>query len=239
MALKPASFSWPTVTSFAIAMAALEAIVVVYLRQLYYPDGFAFPLVRLSNQAMIIESFRELATIVMLISIAMLTVRKNDLRFALFLFLFAIWDIWYYIWLWVLLGWPESLFTWDILFLIPLPWLGPVITPVLCSLAMLLYTFVMFRYDKMGIELNIRLWQKLCTFLGIALVLFTFMYDYGLIVLNSISDDSTTTEIILNRALTEFVPVWFNWPVFLVGFAFLLYPAIYSLTRLYSPKQPS
>jgi hypothetical protein len=239
MVTAPAFYRWLTITSFAIAMAALEAIVVVYLRQLYYPNGFDFPLVRLSNAALGIECLREAATIVMLATVAMLAVRKNQLKFALFLFLFAVWDIWYYIWLWLLLGWPESLFTWDILFLIPLPWLGPVITPVLCSLAMILYTYVIFRYEYSGIELRILPWQKFCTFFGIALVLYTFMYDYGLIVLNAISEQGTDKEAYLNKALTSFVPQWYNWPVFLAGFAFLILPAINALTRLNSSTSTS
>ena len=31
-------------TLFSIAMGLLEAVVVMYLRELYYPAGFAFPL---------------------------------------------------------------------------------------------------------------------------------------------------------------------------------------------------
>ena len=45
-------------------------------------------------------------------------------KFAFFLFLFGVWDIFYYIWLKVFLHWPASLLTWDVLFLIPVPWVA-------------------------------------------------------------------------------------------------------------------
>jgi hypothetical protein len=49
---------------------------------------------------------------------------------------FGLWDIFYYIWLWVFIGWPRSVFELDLLFLIPLPWWGPVLSPVLIALLM-------------------------------------------------------------------------------------------------------
>jgi hypothetical protein len=40
---------------FGVAMAFLEASVVVYLRQLYYPGVFAIPLVRIPERMNLIE----------------------------------------------------------------------------------------------------------------------------------------------------------------------------------------
>ena len=128
------------VTFFAIAMGYLEAIVVAYLRALYYPNGFNFPLANLvQSEILLIEWVREFATIVMLVTVAMLAGKKFFERSAYFIFAFAVWDIFYYVFLKVILDWPASLFTWDVLFLIPWPWVGPVITPVLCSLLMIFY----------------------------------------------------------------------------------------------------
>ena len=85
------------VTIFAIAMGFLEAVVVVYLRKLYYPNGFNFPLKGFIDPSIIsIEWVREFATIVMLITIAMLAGKKLYERFAYFIYVFAIWDIFYY-----------------------------------------------------------------------------------------------------------------------------------------------
>jgi len=35
------------------------------------------------------------------------------------------------------LDWPASFYTWDILFLLPVPWTGPVLAPVLVSAVMI------------------------------------------------------------------------------------------------------
>ena len=102
---------------FAVAMGYFEAAIVVYLRELYYPEGFSFPLTVPPVRLIIIELFREAATIIMLISVAALAARKFWERFGYFIILFGIWDIFYYISLKVTLNWPSTLFDWDILFL--------------------------------------------------------------------------------------------------------------------------
>ena len=127
-----------TVSLFAVVMGYFEAVVVVYLRKLYYPEGFSFPLRLISERLIVIELFREAATIVMLITVAVLVGKKFWERFGYFLILFGVWDIFYYIWLKVTINWPSSLFDRDILFLIPLPWIGPVIAPVLIALLMII-----------------------------------------------------------------------------------------------------
>ena len=127
----------PWVTLFAVAMGFLEAAVVVYLRELYYPDGFRLPMLVLPDHIALIELLRELATLLMLFAVAMLAGTDRTDRFFVFTYVFGVWDIVYYLGLWAFLGWPESLYTWDILFLIPLPWLGPVFYPVVVSLMLI------------------------------------------------------------------------------------------------------
>lgn len=138
------SFTAPTrrhllwLSVFAIAMAQLEATVVVYLRQLFYPDGFRFPLVIIEGEIAAIEVAREVATVVMLFAVAKLfSARDRWRQYSAFLWAFGVWDIFYYVWLWVMLRWPSSLLEPDVLFLIPLPWIGPVLAPVLISLVMM------------------------------------------------------------------------------------------------------
>ena len=58
---------------FSIAMAYLESAVVVYLREIYYPDGFSFPLTPINAYIFITEFWREIATIIMLAGIGVLT----------------------------------------------------------------------------------------------------------------------------------------------------------------------
>jgi hypothetical protein len=116
-----------------VAMGWFEAAVVVYLRELYYPDGFRFP-VRIVWDAVIrVEIVREAASLLMLAGAARLAGRRFLERFAAFMILFGAWDLLYYAFLKLLLDWPASLAAWDILFLIPLPWVGPVWAPCLVS----------------------------------------------------------------------------------------------------------
>ena len=118
---------------FGLAMAYVEAAVVVYLREIIYPEGFAFPLKAISMRLGAVEVAREAATILMLLSVTYVAEKTRRGRFACFVFLFGLWDLGYYLWLWVTIGWPDSLMTWDILFLIPLAWSSPVLAPILVS----------------------------------------------------------------------------------------------------------
>jgi tellurite resistance protein TehA-like permease len=123
---------------FAVAMAFVEAAVVVYLRGLFYPEGFYATLAEFPVFYYGTEVFREAATIIMLASVAVLAARRNWWeRGAYFLFCFGVWDIFYYVWLYALLAWPPSLMTSDVLFLIPIPWVAPVVAPVSASVVMI------------------------------------------------------------------------------------------------------
>lgn len=123
---------------FAIAMAQLEATVVVYLRELYYPEEFPFPLANIRDRIALIEIIREAATLVMLIAVAKLYSRTDAWRqYGAFLYVFGLWDVFYYVGQWAMLAWPTSLLDWDVLFLIPLPWLGPVLAPLTIALVMI------------------------------------------------------------------------------------------------------
>lgn len=140
------------VTLFAIAMGYVEAAVVVYLRALYYPDGFPIPVKlgslpirftripefenRMPQSMLRTEVGREVATIVMLVSLALLAGSTPAQMLGVFLLAFGVWDIFYYVFLKLLIRWPESLKTLDVLFLIPVPWIGPVWLPVCVSVGM-------------------------------------------------------------------------------------------------------
>ena len=163
------------VAVYAIAMAAVESAVVVYLRALH---AGAAPLSVLEYQLPMrwlgIEVAREAATLVMLITVAAIaagTAWEGLLYFAL---MFGVWDIFYYVWLFVFIGWPPSLFTWDILFLIPVPWLGPVIAPVIVSLCLI--GGALWLLSRPDVRLSRRAW--VLASLGCALVLLSFMIDY-------------------------------------------------------------
>ena len=80
-----------------------------------------------------VEIVREAMTMVMLASVAFLSVRTSRERIAIFLYTFALWDISYYLGLWAVVRWPTSLLTPDVLFLIPVPWYSQVWYPLLVS----------------------------------------------------------------------------------------------------------
>ena len=123
-------FLW--VSAYAIAMAFLEAVVVVYIRGLLQITNDHVAL----GPYVTMETWREAATLVMLASVGWLAGRKRLDRWAYGWFAFGMWDIWYYVWLKVLIDWPASLLSLDTLFLIPLTWWGPVIAPMLIAAMM-------------------------------------------------------------------------------------------------------
>jgi hypothetical protein len=131
-------------TLFAVAMALLESAVVVYMRYLYYADNprEIFPLRFLNSYDTILELSREAATVIMILTVALLADRSSRTRsFAAFVFVFGVWDLFYYFWLKVLMDWPSSWLEWDVLFLIPSVWLGPWICPAMISLLFIAWGF--------------------------------------------------------------------------------------------------
>jgi hypothetical protein len=195
-------------------MGYLETAVVVYLREIYYPDGFSFPLTAVESTIVITEFWREVATLVMLIGISILTGKTTSQRFAFFLLTFAIWDIFYYVFLYVLLGWPSSLMTWDILFLIPVPWVGPVITPVIVSTLMIILAFHIIYFNK-----KLHRLEWILSLMGSLIVIISWVQDYwsfsaqratnGVWTLSSKHDLFDTVE--------QYIPSSFNWYIFFLG----------------------
>jgi hypothetical protein len=208
------------VTLFGIAMAYLESAVVVYLRALMYPEGFSFPLAPADNHILITEVFREIATLIMLLGIAIISGKTFHERFAWFLYCFAIWDIFYYVFLKVLEGWPESLMTWDVLFLVPVTWVGPVITPVIASLTMILFAgfIIYFRAKGLTIAIKWKEWALLVS--GSLILIISWSLDFSKYILEHISFpelfDLTNKELLFKVA-QEYIPESFNWLLFWVG----------------------
>ena len=182
---------------FGTAFGYLEAAVVSYLRllheparQRFYPGrpaGDLFPLLTPDqmratgseqSQILAIEIGREAATIAMLAALALAVARNAGQWAAAFVIAFGVWDVTFYLFLKVLLGWPASVFTWDILFLIPLPWVGPVLAPVLVSAAMIV-AGVWHLHSEARLE-PIRIGRAHWTGLiaGAAVIVVSFAEDY-------------------------------------------------------------
>ncbi len=165
------------VAIFAIAMAYAEAAVVVYLRDIFHPEGFEFPLKEFHDYKIGVEMFREAATIFMLIAVAALAGTKFWERFAYFILSFGIWDIFYYVWLKVILDWPSTLFDWDVLFLIPVPWIGPVIAPVSVSVLMIVFSIIMVRSIQGGLEFRPAILSFIVAIAATAVIFYSFISD--------------------------------------------------------------
>lgn len=207
---------------FSIAMGFLEAAVVVYLRLLYYPNGFDFPIepvIAMEPNVILVEFFRELATIIMLLYVGISSGKTNQERFAFFLFCFAIWDLFYYVFLYLTLSWPSSLFTWDLLFLIPVPWIGPVITPVIISILMIVLSVVLVKSSRsIKKQLLSKVeWALLIT--GSIVVILSWVLDYldfvyqkhGTFSIWNISNEE------MNVLSLQYVPIDFYWKTFFLG----------------------
>ncbi len=180
---------WVWVAIFAIAFAWVESAVVVYLRELYFDGGFSFPLVihwedghHVIDPLVRIEFVREIATILMLVVAGCLAGNNRFQKFCFFMIAFGLWDIFYYIWLFVMVRWPTSLMTWDLLFYVPLPWVGPVITPVLIALAMIIAGSIIIYYQERGYAVGWR-WYDMAVELGFGLLMIiAFCWDWKNII---------------------------------------------------------
>ena len=211
-------FVWLAV--FAVAMGFLEGIVVIYLRELYYPDGFDFPLKLMPPELVTIEWIREITTLIMLAAVGIIAGRNNLQRIMYFLFAFGVWDIFYYVALKLLIGWPASLLTWDILFLIPVSWLGPVLAPVICSFTMIAMAVLITGKQEKGSVIDSRPFDWILITGGAAIILFTFMADYLKLIIDSgLFGSKNTTDAggqLLNM-ITDYVPRTYRWFLFIIG----------------------
>ena len=165
------------VSVFAVSFALVEAAVVVYLRAIYYPEGFTLPLSVIRWDHVKVEIVREMATLVMLASVAVLAGKTKWQRIGFFLMGFAVWDIFYYLWLKVFLDWPISIVDWDVLFLIPIPWIGPVLAPLLISGILLSAGLVMITHEDRSPPFRVRRGEMAVTLLATLVLLYTFMAD--------------------------------------------------------------
>lgn len=138
-AVRAAAARWLVVAAYAVAMAYVESAAVLYLRTIYGgidPVGPRRTVFDPLPDFGWIEIGREVATMVMLAGVAWLAGRGTAGKIGAFAVAMGVWDIFYYVFLWLFAGWPASLLAPDILFLIPLPWWGPVLSPMLLAAIM-------------------------------------------------------------------------------------------------------
>jgi hypothetical protein len=227
MKTAPTNFArWWIVVVFAIGMAWVESAVVFYLRSMinriepYQPD----PLPVIGGFALV-ERPRELATMVMLFAVGFLAGRTWRARTGYAAIAFGVWDIFYYVFLKIICGWPHSLLDWDVLFLLPLPWWGPVLAPVLISLLMILWgTFAsQFERAPRASLSNRPVW--VLNLAGMALALYVFMAD-------AIAAAHRGLD-----AIRTVLPERFNWPLFGVALVLMSAPVMQIGRRLLMQQQ--
>jgi len=199
------------VTIFSIAMGFMETAVVIYIREIYYPAGFNFPIVPVSRLILATELSRELATIVMLMSVGFLSGRNFKERFAFFLFSFAVWDLTYYLFLKLVINWPASLLTWDLLFLIPIPWAGPVLAPCIISLNMIFLAFIIIYLQEKNYKVIFKWYDWMLMLFYSLLIISTFTIGYLNLILTT---GESIAELQVSEKIMQFVPFYYNWYVF-------------------------
>lgn len=165
---------------FAAAFGYIESAVVVYLREIFYPAGFTFPLPNLlafdpaQKYLLLTEIGREAATIAIILAAAFLFGRNRRQRFAYFMVIFAVWDIFYYVWLKVILDWPASIMDWDILFLIPVTWASAVLYPIIMSVIMLVFAAAVLYRNAIGKPLKVTVLDWLLFSLAAVVIVVSF-----------------------------------------------------------------
>jgi len=204
---------WMVVVIFAVAMAWVEAACVYYLRVLVDRlDPYQANPLPIAGALGPVEIVREAATLVMIAAVGWLAGRTRVARLGYAAVAFGVWDICYYVGLRLITGWPHSLFDWDILFLLPLPWWGPVLAPVCIALLLVAGGTLACRADDAGARAVAvaRGWWR-ASWAGIALALYVFMAD-------------AIDAVRHGRDVTAVLPRTFNWPAFSLALALMAAP---------------
>lgn len=191
---------------FAIAMAYVEAAAVAYLREAYGINDLLSDLPDRPDRLVAIELGREFATLVMLATVGILAGKRLQDRTGYFVLAFGAWDLAYYAWLSLFVGWPRSPFDWDVLFLLPLPWWGPVIAPAVIAMMMCVGGAATIVQADRGIAWRLDRLNVGLAAAGIAIVLFTFMFD----AIGAVPDGLD--------AVAKVRPSEFLWTLFIAGF---------------------
>ena len=172
----------------------VEAAVVIYLRQLLHVEGSNITLSGIPRGIFTVEIVREFTTLVMLVSVGVLAGSRPMGRFGSFIIAFGVWDIFYYVFLSIFHGWPRSFLDWDLLFLIPVPWMAPVLAPVLVSCGLIFSGYWLLIREQQKKRIVVSLSDWIIEAVATVLILYSFTNN------NSVS----TPEV-------------FSWIIFLAG----------------------
>ena len=219
---------WAIVISFAIAMAWVEAASVFYIRALVdriVPyQANPLPQEAMTGTLGYVELWREAATLVMIATLGLLAGRTWRRRAGYAALAFGAWDIFYYVFLRLISGWPRTLLDWDILFLLPLPWWGPVLAPVSIALVMIVWGTLTTQSDDAATDARWTFLTAALGWVGIALALAVFTIDAW----RALPDG--------RDAVLRVLPTTFNWPLFWVALLLMASPVLHQLAYLPAKK---
>ena len=213
---------WWLVAAFAVAMAYMEAATVLYIRSLVNRiEPYQADPLPLYGSLGAVELWREAATLVMLIAVGWLAGRTWRQRAGYLALAFGTWDVLYYVFLRPISGWPTSLLDWDILFLLPLPWWGPVLAPVSIALLMILWGTLATQSGDGATDPR---WSRALACVGIVLALAVFTIDAW----RALPDG--------RDAVLQVLPDDFNWPLFCMALLLMASPALHQVVFLPTKK---
>src|SRR5687768_210583 len=218
---------WVIVMAFAIAMAWVEAASVFYIRALvdriepYQADPL--PPDAMNGALGTVELWRESATLVMIASLGVLAGRTWRHRAGYAALAFGAWDIFYYVFLRLMSGWPRTVFDWDILFLLPLPWWGPVLAPVSIALVMILWGTLATQSSDRATDAR---WAGALAGVGIVVALAVFMIDAWRALPQG------------RNAVLQVLPTTFNWPLFWMALVLMASPVLHHVAFLIGGLKP-
>jgi hypothetical protein len=214
----PERVRWAIVVVFAVAMAWVEAACVFYIRTLVdrIQPYQANPL-PIHDALGGVELWREAATLVMIATLGALAGRTWRGRAGYAALAFGVWDIFYYLFLRLISGWPKTVLDWDILFLLPLPWWGPVLAPVSIALVMVVWGTLVTQSSAGRPDAR---WACALAGAGILLALACFMNDAWRALPGG------------RNAVLQALPATFHWPLFSVALLLIATPALYRVALL-------
>lgn len=212
-----------TVTLYSVAMGYLEGALVIYIREMIFGNPIqVFPLRLLQPQLGAMEVGREIATVIMLATVGYLAGRERTERWLFFVYAFAVWDLVYYLTLKSLVGWPPSLLTPDVLFLIPVIWIGPVIAPIMIALLLGGTSMMLLRLGTIGAAVQFRPINIWLFIAGCIPVLYSFTGKIFYILIYRGP-----------KGLENYVPQGFTWLPFFIGYIMMSFAALRALTESY------
>src|SRR5262249_25468315 len=201
---------------FGIVFGYVEAAAVVYIRAAIdpihhrlFPDrdpSDLFPLISAeqwshespATHMVFLEVSREVSTVLLTVVVALAVSQNVRQWFASFMLAFGVWDVFYYLWLRLLLGWPRTFGDWDLVLAFPLPWVGPVWAPLVVSGVMIATACVFFWCESSARPLRPQAIHWIAVLTGMLVTMASFWWDARSILANG-------------------VPEWFNWPLLLTG----------------------